>query len=199
MNKRRSAAALGAMVGVAMLAGCVNYASYPPTPGSVAITNPNTPAIEEVMMAGLRWTAMRYPPPTTVAEADESSRPLMAVNLPPGVRGKVYERVANVVPGAEPLSPENSHLPIYHVGAIRIRGDTAQVNIFRPVTDLGVKPTGETVYQEIRLDLRGGLAPWRVVSWREWTPGSGDVPNLNYFAAEPPPPQDGPRVGGVYQ
>jgi hypothetical protein len=193
MNMRRSAAALVAAVGMAVLAGCVSYAHHTSAAAPVGYTNPNTPAIEEVMMAGLQWTATRYPPGSY--PGDEAA--MMAVNLPEGVRGRVYERVAGAVPGAEPLTPENSHLPIYHVGTFRIRGDRAQVNVFRPVTAVGPTPTGETVYQEIRLDMRGGLGPWRVVASREWTPGSGDLPPLNYYTPEPPQPRDGPRIGSV--
>lgn len=200
MNMRRNAAILALVGGATLLGttGCVNYASYPAAPGSIAIRNPNTPAVEEVMMAGLRWTANRYPPAALPSELDEQSGPRMVINLPPGVRGLVYERVANVIPGAEPLSPENSHLPIYHVASIRIRGDQAQLDVFRPVQSVGLKPTGETVYQEIRIDLKGGLQPWRVVNWREWTPGSGETPALNYFTPEPPRPREGPRVGGFF-
>jgi hypothetical protein len=193
MNKRRIAAALAAIGAAGLATGCVSHAHYPPVDRTLAYSSPNTPAVEDVMLVGLRWIATRYPP------ADESqAAPTMAVNLPEGVRGKVYQRVARAIPGAEPLTPENSHLPIFHVGHIRIRGDHAQVNIFRPISAVGPMMTGETVYQEVRLDLRGGLSPWRVVSWREWTPGSGDLPPLNYFAAEPAPVRDGPRVGGVY-
>jgi hypothetical protein len=191
MSTRWSAAALAA-VSATIFTGCVNHAHYPPVPGSLGYTNPNTPAVEEVMMAGLRWTAARYP-----AVAEESAP--LALNLPEGVRGRVYERIAETVPGAQPLTPENSHLPIYHVGAIRIRGDRAQVSIFRPILSVGPMRTGETVYQEVRVDLQGGLSSWHVVSWREWTPGSGETPPLNYYTPEPPAPRDGPRIGGVYQ
>jgi hypothetical protein len=199
MNMRRSAAALLGAVGLAVLAGCVNYANHPALPRTMANTSPNLPAVEQVMMAGLEWAAMRYPPPApAMVEEDEAPSPQMVINLPEGVRGRVYERVAAVVPGAAPLTPEHSHLPIYHIGAIRIRGDRAQVNVFRPIPDVGYTPTGETVYQEVRVELRGGLRPWHVVSWREWTPGSGDVPELNYYTPEPPPMRTGPRVGGIY-
>jgi hypothetical protein len=189
MSTRWSAAALAAIT-AATLTGCVNHAHYPPVSGSLGYTNPNTPAVEEVMMAGLRWTATRYP-----AASEEAP---LVINLPEGVRGRVYDRIAAAVPNAQPLTPDNSHLPIYHVGAIRVRGDRAQVSVFRPVLGAGPMSTGETVYQEIRVDLQGGLSPWHVVSWREWTPGSGDAPALNYYTPEPPPPRDGPRIGGVY-
>lgn len=199
---RWSAIALTGAIGAGMLlgaAGCVSYAHPSTGERTIAYTNPNTPAVEEIMMAGLRWTVNRYPPPVPPTEADEQPPDvLMAVNVGAPVRGRVYQRIAASVPGAAPLTPETSHLPIYHIGQYRIRGDQAQLIVYRPVTTLGPKATGETVYQEIRLDLRGGLRPWHVHTWREWTPGSAETPTLNYFVAEPPPRRDGPRIGGVY-
>src|SRR5262245_49051204 len=121
---RMSATAL--MVGACVLAGCVSYANYPPVARDTAIHNPNAPAMEEVMMAGLRWVATKYPP---VATSPTSPTPpaAVAVNLPGNVKPKVYRRVAAAVPGGEPLTTGNQGLPTYHVSSIRIRGDQANI------------------------------------------------------------------------
>jgi hypothetical protein len=179
---------MAAVCGLAALAGCVSYASYPPVAKNTAINDPNSPAMEEVMMAGLRWVASKYPPVPVSPTGEQPDRPAdVAVNLPPGVKPNVYRRVAAAVPGGQPLIPENANLPTYHVASIRVRGDEANVWIFRPAMDLGPSPTGGPVYQEVKLWLRGGLQPWHVVSSLEQTPGTGEVPELSYYREEEPP------------
>lgn len=189
MNRTARMAGLG-LVGLAIVAaGCVSYASYPPVPKNTAINNPNTPAMEEVMMAGLKWVTTKYPPDTTVAlgtiPTDETAR--MAINLPRDVKPQVYERVAAAVgAGARPVTPENQTLPIYSVTSLRVRGDQANVWILRPVVDMGVRPNGEPMYQEVKLWLQGGLSPWHVVSSIEMSPDSTLVPELAYYQPLPP-------------
>lgn len=184
----KTAAWMAAVCSVAALAGCVSYASYPPVPRNTAINDPNSPAMEEVMMAGLRWVASRYPAGPVSPTGEQPERPAdIAVNLPPGVKPNVYRRVAAAVPGGQPLIPENANLPTYHVASIRVRGDEANIWIFRPALDLGPSPTGGPVYQEVKLWLRGGLQPWHVVSSLEQTPGTGEMPALTYYTEEAPP------------
>jgi hypothetical protein len=166
--------------GLSALGGCVSYATYPPVPKDTAINDPNTPAMEEVAAAGLKWVVGKYPPGPEGAA--------FALNLPEGTTPVVYRRMAAAVGnGAEVLTPENSHLPIYHVVSIRIRGDQANVWIDRPVVALGTTPQGTAVYQEVKLWLQGGLSPWHVVNALERTPGLAEIPALNYYEPEPPP------------
>jgi hypothetical protein len=192
MSKMRAASRAGivAVAGLALaaaVAGCVSYASYPPVEKDVALNDPNIPAMEEVMMAGLRWVGDKHTDPLAAAPAEGATPARYAVNLPKGVKPKTYRRVATSLgAGAQPLTPETSHLPIYHVDSIRVRGDQANVWIYRPAPDMGLTPQGLPVYQEVKLWLRGGLGPWRVVNAIERTPGAGEVPELNYYAPEPP-------------
>jgi hypothetical protein len=159
------------------LSGCVSWASYPAGPGEVAVKNPNDPTMLDVMVTGLQWVIRRYPP------GAGGEGPRLAINLPAGMRERVYQRVAvRVGQGAVPLTTANATLPIYHVAQVRVRGDEAAVDILRPVTELGPSPSGEPVYQEVRVNLRGGVSPWHVVSHREWTPGAvSSIPELNYM------------------
>lgn len=179
---------VGLMVVVAAgLAGCVSYASYPAVPKNTAINDPNTPAMEEVMMAGLRWIAAKYPPRASSPTGEAlGPAPDVAVNLPKGVKPNVYRRVAAAVPGGQPLTQQNQNLPTYHVTEIRVRGDQANIWILRPSFDLGAAPSGGVVYQEVKLWLRGGLQPWHVVSSLDRTPGSGDTPELAFYEPEGP-------------
>lgn len=170
--------------------GCVSWASYPAAPGETAIKDPNTPAIEEIMMAGLKWTVSKYPPVNASGQHTGGGR--LAINLPPGVKPKVYRRVAEAAGGgAEPITESNKDLPTYHVKSVRIRGDEGQINVIWPASTLGAAPGGGPVYQEVKLGIAGGLGPWRVVSFREWGPGGAEPPPPNFYVQEPdyvPPP-----------
>lgn len=182
------------VVAGAALSGCVSWASYPASPGETALKDPNTPAVEEIMMAGLRWTVSKYPPVSATGEHVGGGR--LALNLPFGVKPRVYRRVAEAAGGgAEPITSENRELPLYHVKSVRVRGDEAQINIVWPATTLGMGPDGKPVYQEVKLGLAGGLGPWRVVSFREWGPGA-EPPDVNLYSPEPgyePPPPKGEK------
>lgn len=179
---------IAATVGV--LGGCVSLASYPAAPGETAIRNTNDPRVIDVMVVALDWVIRRYPPETT-GEAR------LAINLPPGVRERIYERAAiRIGHGAVPLSTETQNLPTYHVARLRIRGDEAAVDILRPMTELGATPEGAPAYQEIRVNLRGGVRPFRVVSHREWTPGTiSRMPDLHFIDAPPAAEAAAPDAG----
>jgi hypothetical protein len=190
----RLALAAGMGTALAALSGCVSYANYPPLPKNVAVNNPNSPAMEEVTMAGLKWVVAKYP---VVPEGEP-----FAINLPQGVKPGVYQHVADTVGnGAQPLTPENEHLPIYHVSEIRVRGDQANIWIDRPVVALGTTPQGTAVYQEVKLWLQGGLSPWHVVNAIDRTPGAAEIPPLNYYIAEPKnqPPRRSVEDESVYK
>lgn len=189
-------ARLTALAGLAVsltLAGCASYATYPAVPKNIAINDTNSLGMTQVMSAGLGWVVAKYPPgakdASLAAEGAAEECPF-AINLPEPTNRRTYERVAESLGhGACPLSEDTSHLPIYHVSYIRIRGDEAQVNIVRPVPTLGADPTGAPIVQEIKLQLRGGFKPWTVISAREWQVGNADVPPLNFYHAATPPPQ----------
>jgi hypothetical protein len=187
-----AAAALTATLAAA-LAGCVSYANYPPVPKNVAINDPNTPAMEEVMIAGMQWVTAKYP-------AGPEGTPF-AVNLPPGTKPVVYQRiVAAAGKDAQPLTADTASLPTYHVVAMRVRGDQANIWIDRPVTAFGNTPQGDGVYQEVKLWLQGGLSPWHVVNVLERTPGTAEIPEPNFYEPAPPPSaRPSPEHDAVYK
>lgn len=173
---------------LAAVAGCASYANYPPVPRDTALNDPNAPAMEEVMMAGLRWVANKYPPAAASASGlPTGPAPEVAINLPREVKPVVYERVAAAVPGGRPITPETQHLPTYHVSNIRIRGDEAIIWIVRPVWDLGEAPGGGVVYQEVKIWLRGGIRQWHVVTALDRTPGATEIPELAFYSPQPEP------------
>lgn len=169
-----------ALVSAAVFGGCVGYDTWPPVQGSIARENPNIPTMEGVMMAGLRWMIENYPP---VGHEGQ-----VAVNVPQGVKPLVYQRIArDAGPRAEPYSEFTKELPIYHVKAIRVRGSKAELDVLRPVWEMGRAPDGSQVSQGFTLYLEGGLEPWRVMRFREWMIGVMDPPALNPMPLEETP------------
>ncbi len=174
------AAAMGAMAGG--LGGCVGWATYPPEPGENArLSDPNELHMTDVMVVGFNQVIRKYPPAATPGQPLPAKS--LTVNLPPDLKPMIHKRTVSRIQGAVPLTPATEKLPTYHLVSMRVRGDEAQVNILRPVTDVAPSPSGEQVYQEIRVSLRGGVKYWQVVGVREWTPVPAS-PELHYFDAE---------------
>lgn len=159
------------------LSGCSGFGDY--NPGSPAqnienLPDPNQPNIQRVMTASLQYVISRYRQGGTAEQA-------IAINLPPGMRQSNYITVANQVgknvqPVTDAIINTNS-MPIYHVGAIQLRGNNADVDIYRPLTELDPDPkTGKPVYQVIRVKLEGGLQPWRALIGRSYSPGAFEAP-----------------------
>src|SRR5215467_207646 len=92
--------------------GRVSYLNYPPIAKNTASNNPNAPAMEEIMESGLRWVSAKYPPGGSAMSDQPAPAPTQfVVNLPEGVKPIVYRHVAACIPGGEPITPENQHLP----------------------------------------------------------------------------------------
>jgi hypothetical protein len=193
-------AALG-MGALALLSpGCVGYNVYPAMPGEHAFNDPNSPILYKIMAESIRWTNYRYPetdlaPAMPEGPAPEpvpwarpepkkpaaDTPPRFAVSLGPGLKREVYQRAVEIIgPGAVPLTPENAHLPTYYIARVAISGDSATVDLFKPVTGM-TGPGGKPVHQAITLNLRGGLKPWTVTSHKVWTIGALEVPEPSYL------------------
>ncbi len=175
------AAVISVVFGAALagLGGCVGWASYPPEAGqNPRLSDPNELHMTDVMVVGFNEVIRKFPPGT------EPGKPMpaksLAVNLPPDLKPLIHRRTVGRIQGAVPLTPATEKLPTYHLVSMRVRGDEAQVNILRPVAEVEPSPSGENVYQEIRVSLRGGVKYWKVVGMREWTPVPAS-PELHYF------------------
>ncbi|MFM9997158.1 MAG: hypothetical protein ACKVU4_15320 [Phycisphaerales bacterium] len=177
----RAAAMVVGFAGAALLGGCVGWTTYPPEAGQKSFADPNDLPNTDVMVEAFNWAVRKYPPapadPTTGATPPPRS---FAVNLPPELKPLIHKRTVGRITGAAPLTEKTKSLPTYHLASMRLRGDEAQVSILCPVGDMTESPSGEPVYQEVRVNLRGGMRAWTVVGHREWTPAPAS-PTLSYF------------------
>jgi hypothetical protein len=172
-----------ALCACAALAGCVGWANYPPETGQTRFIDPNDRAMSTIISTSLGWAARKFPAHGRDPATSEARPGPFTVNLPAAVRTNVHDRILERIGhGVLPLTPETANLPTYHVLSMRVRGDEGQVNILRPVPEFGQAPAGGAIYQEVRIMLRGGVLPWRVTGFREWSPGSVvQVPAPNYY------------------
>jgi len=184
-------AAMGAAVGGP---GCQQYVNAPAIPTSRGIPdNPNKPAAVECIRLAVQYVATRYPPGTVEDSlVTEKGRVQMrapyplVVNAPRGMRKSFYTTIVKEVGAfAEPMTPaaRESDLPTFHVASIIMRFNTAQVDVLRPMPELGPGTDGKPVYQTVTVRLEGGMEPWRVVHARAWAPDNVVIPPP-YFIPE---------------
>ena len=175
---RKTVAGLFA-AGLALTAvGCQEYASYPSVGGAhVAIRDPNSARMEEMMTSSLRWVLTRYPPPGGRA----------AINLPVGVSRQTYDQVAAALSkeGIEATPIESGlDLPTYHVARIWLRQTEAKVDVLRPVFELGDGPQGGGFQRGVTIRFRtDGFGPWRVVGTTELELGTIETPVPYYYSS----------------
>lgn len=176
-TQRNTRIALGATLAFAALsaslAGCVGYTTYPAASWQVASGEMNGPPADEIMIESVRWAVNRYETGTSGS---------LAINLPDVVRDRTYGVIAarageRVVPMERGLED----LPTYHLTRLWVRGDKAEVDLLRPVNELGASPTGEPIIQAVTLYVQGGLQSWRVERARHWKIGTDAVPPLHYY------------------
>lgn len=165
------------------LVGCTGYGRYEPgsrTADIDSLPDPNQPNIQRVYTAALQYVISRY-------RQGGEDQPI-AINLPPGTRQSNYFTVAsqvgkNVHPLTEEIANTNG-MPIYHVGEIQLRGKNADVDIYRPTTEIAPDPkTGKPVYVAVRVKLEGGFQPWRALIGRSYPPGMLESPQ--YYVLPP--------------
>ncbi len=173
--------AAGVVSAVVALAGCVSYTTYPPVGGrNIAADTANAPSARDAMVRALEWVIRRYP----ASGGGEWEAARYAVNLPMGMRRSLYLQVVERLgEEATALTPETGSLPTYHVARVWVRGRSAKVDIVRPLSVMGPKPSGAPVCQGITITLEGGLRPWHVVAQRIWEVGTLGVPEPNYLPA----------------
>ena len=198
MSRTFSGPVLGAALlgGSALLGlpGCVGYTTYPAASWQIASDNMNGPPADEIMIESVRWAVDRY-------ETD-SADPI-AINLPDVVEDRTYRIIAfRAGELVLPLDRSTADLPTYHLTRLWVRGDKAEVDLLRPVDELGDSPTGRPIIQAVTVYLEGGLHQWRVERARHWKIGTDAVPALHYYGEGDEPmlePEDGAADGDAYE
>lgn len=171
------------------IGGCMGYTTYPPAEGQLASSDINGPPADEIMIEALRRTIERHPP---------VGSGVAVINLPEGVHDRAYGvigyRVDDVtdVP-VRVMQPALESHPTYHITRLWVRGDRAEVDVLRPVEELGPSPTGEVIVQAVTVYLRGGFREWHVVRTRPWVIGTDALPEPHYYGVGEPVSEPGDR------
>lgn len=145
------------------LGGCTPMATYPPIEGSFELSGPSTEPIPALMVASIRYVHDKFG-----GEGGD-----YAINLPAGTPAKVYDLVIKRLDAGRPM--QDPAEPAYHVTAVRVRGWSAEVDIFHPRRD--------GFYEFVTLSMQRDILPmYKVTNTRMWR--TGDVPpGPNYVAA----------------
>lgn len=196
---RTASILLASLVCSAALTGCYQQSSYPEIPTSQGYAeDPNRPATEQAMVAALQYVGSRWTPGQRMYDPKVEPRGLpyvnypCVINLPLGMRKVYYERIpAKIGPQVLAATPENVALglPTFHVTRVWMRFNKAQVDVLRPMPEVGEGPTGKPVYQLITVHLEGGMKPWNVVYARSWPAGQISAPEYSFVPAVDDPNQ----------
>jgi hypothetical protein len=143
---------------LATLCGCAPFATYPPDEGAVMRSVPREP-VPTLMASAIRHASRTGGGP----EQD------FAVNLPAGTPAQVYDKVFGLLGTGRPMTYPGE--PAYHVTKVRVRGTTANVDIFYPTADGAHELATYTFTQE------RPMREYQVTSTRVWS-----------TAEQPPPP-----------
>lgn len=145
------------VVGLALsMGGCLTYSNYPPQSDGTWINARDTASIREPMAKALAHVIQKDLDSQQGLNLPESG-PLVAINLPGGIRPDSYRWVAaNAHPRAEVLSETTDPaLPVYHIAEVAIRHSRVRVDVVRPITGLERGIT-EPVYVGTEVWMRGG-------------------------------------------
>lgn len=213
MNNNRSSARLAGALGLSLiaatlaglasgLAGCTSTTNYPEIEGTkLTFEDPNEWRTVAAMIVAVRYVGNRYEPgrlpeyntidPSEVAESTVDYP--FILNVPPGLRREYYDRLCREVgSNVSPVTPDVAEIvankqptdaPLVHIGRVWIREQSAQVDIYRPMPELGLDKDGNQIYQMITVRLTGGVRPWRAIHARAWAPGAFPVPPLYVIPA----------------
>jgi hypothetical protein len=174
--------------------GCAGYINYPPVGDDWAINHTNVNPSLAIMEAGMLRALRRSGAPGGLQHGE------YVVNPPRGTEMRYAQALVdrlNAQPGfegAQIVTPENGHLPCYHVTRVWVRGDEAIIDILRPIQSIRPAEGQQEVHQPYTVWLRGGaFEHWRTVSTRDWPVGLDPVPMrwnwATQFAAPEPMPQ----------
>ena len=139
-------------------AGCTPWATYPRVKGMTEIGTPSTEPVPTLMARAISYI-----------KENECAGAQFAVNLPPGVPVKVYNKVFDDLGYTQPMTSAGE--PAYHVIEVRLRGMNAEVDVIYPF---------EGEYALSTVKFHNSVVPgWNVVDTRRWNIKI-TVPEPNY-------------------
>ncbi len=177
------------------LAGCSSTTNYPEIENTkLTFEDPNEWRTVAAMIVAARYVGTRYVPgegprfetadPNDVAEPKVAYP--MVLNAPPGLRRTYYSRLCREVGASvEPMSEsvanaidagEETQIPVFHIGRVWIREQRAEIDVYRPMPELGRGTDGKQIYQMVTVRMTGGFQPWRAIHGRAWAPGAFPTP-----------------------
>jgi hypothetical protein len=147
---------------LAPLPGCTPWATYPRVKGMTELGSPATEPVPTLMARAVGYI-----------KENKCEGAQYAVNLPPGVPAKVYDKVFADIGYSRPMTSEGDLA--YHVTEVRLRGLNAEVDVIYPFD-------GE--HELTTIKFRNSVMPgWNVVDARTWNIYF-TVPGPNYIPAE---------------
>ena len=168
MGYSAKAAVAAGLLGVMSASGCLAFSNYPQEDGLTWMNARDTASIREPMAKALKHIIEQDIADQTNMELPGDG-PLVAVNLPGGIAPESYRWVAANAGGrATPLSENNTGLPIYHIGAVSIRGTDVRVDVIRPITGLE-QNVPNPVYVGVEVHMKGSTGARSIerTRWRE--------------------------------
>ena len=162
----------------AAITGCT-HSSWPPIEESErnsSLSQINNAPTPQVIGEALSLVTLRYPPVSNAERGQVYDTPF-AFSLPSGADADAYDAVARRVQrGAQPATDANANLTTYIVSRVIVRGVTAEVDVLRPVPDLGTDAQGKVRYQGVTVYLTGSLGSWKAGKHHTFPVGMFDVP-----------------------
>jgi hypothetical protein len=159
------------------------------------VHDPNLYSQTLAVTRALEWVINKYPIETprsitrndTEAGGKPASAGTIAVNLTEGTSPETYEKICRelskqlgvqAVPLTQQIAASNN-MPIYHIGRVWIRQQTAKIDVFRPMYDLPRHKDGTPIYQCVTVNLRGWTDPWAIDGVQTREPGAIEMPENN--------------------
>ena len=192
MNRRPAltAATLAALaLAAANLAGCYAQGTYTDGRSPIKSSDPNKGSFDDLVVETMTWAGVRYgffPPDDSVTGTVP-----FALSLPGRVSRETWLDICDRIgPECFPVSPETRDLPYFHIAEVRARGGRAEVDLYRPVVQVGGVAVDEPVHQLVTVTLEGGVQEWRVERHRSWSLEPIPSPVVNEIPLPPPPPAE---------
>jgi hypothetical protein len=163
---------------LSLSAGC-SHSTWPPIeegPGEANTSQINNEPTPQVIGEALSLITLRHPPVSN-AERGKVYEVPFAFSLPAGANADAYDAVARRVQrGAQPATAQNADLPTYIITRVIVRAVSAEVDVLRPVPDLGLDQQGNVRYQGVTVYLSGSLGTWKAQRHHTFPVGMFDVP-----------------------